>query len=207
MSRLKKTTLLILLCILATLSSAMFGEDLPLDMLYFSGENLSRGFFWTPITALFFHASMAHLIGNMLFLYVFGGTLEREVGSSRTMLAFFSGGTLSFILSLHFYGYKAVMMGASAAIFTLVAIVMLVKPLKFSWLFLMPLGLVAMLYFIYNVFAIYYPHIGGLGVGYWGHVIGFLIGVPFGVAWSRGRWKRNLLISIGLLIIYFMLVS
>jgi len=178
-----------------------------MDMLYFSGENLTKGYFWTPITALFFHANMAHLIGNMLFLYVFGSTLEKEIGFSRTILAFFLGGSLSFILSLYFYDYSVIMIGASAAIFTLLAIVMLVKPLKFSWIFFMPLGLVAVFYFIYNVFAVYYPNIGDFSIGYWGHIIGFLIGVPFGVAWSHGRWKRNLLITIALSIIYLIIVN
>ena len=207
MNLLRKTLLLILLCTLATISSAILKEELPIDMLYFSGENLIKGYFWTLITALFFHANIAHLAGNMLFLYVFGSTLEKEIGFSRMMIAFFLGGALSFVLSLFFYSYDTIMIGASAAIFTLVAIVMLIKPLKFSWLFLMPLGLVAILYFIYNIFAAYYPQFGESGIGYWGHIIGFLTGVPFGIAWSRGRWKRNLLITIILLLIYSVIVG
>lgn len=203
----RKTFLLILLCTLATFSSAIFGNMLPVKMLFFSGENLTKGYFWTPITALFFHANIAHLAGNMLFLYVFGSALEKEIGSSRTMLAFFLGGALSFILSLYFYGPNVIMVGASAAIFTLIAIVMLIKPLKFSWFFFMPLGLVAIIYFIYNVFAVYYPGISESSIGYWGHIIGFLIGVPFGIRWSRGRWRKNLLITIILLIIYLVIVN
>mgnify|MGYP000622021823 CR=1 FL=1 len=199
--------LLILLCTLATISSAIFGDLFPTDKLCFSKENLNKGYFWTPITALFLHVNIAHLIGNMLFLYVFGSTLEKEVGFSRTAASFFLGGALSFILSSYFYEDNTIMIGASAAIFTLVAIVMLVKPLKFSWLFLMPLGLVAILYFIYNIFAVYYPQLGEPGVSYLGHIIGFLVGVPFGIAWSRGRWKRNLLITITLLVIYYLIIS
>jgi len=182
-------------------------EDNPITRaLYFSGENLARGYFWTPITSLFIHASPMHLIGNIMFLYVFGSTLEKEIGSAKMVAAFFLGGILSFILSLHFYGFSAIMVGASAAIFTLIAMVMLIKPLKFSWLFFMPLGLVAIIYFLYNVFIVYLG-IGENSVSYWGHIIGFLIGVPFGIAWSRGRWKRNLLITIGLLAIYLLLVN
>ena len=37
------------------------------------------------------------------------------------------------------------------------------------------------------------------------HIIGFTIGLPLGVAWSP-KWKRNLLISIGLLILYLVLL-
>ncbi|MBS7606751.1 MAG: rhomboid family intramembrane serine protease [Candidatus Bathyarchaeia archaeon] len=201
---LKKTTLLILLSIIATIIH-LYLHDSPLTQsLYFSGENLARGYFWTPVTSIFIHASMVHLVGNMLFLYVFGRTLEKEVGSARMLLAFFLGGILSFITSLYFYGHKIIMVGASAAIFTLIAIVMLIKPLKFSLLFLMPLGLVAILYFIYNVLAALFLGLE-TNVGYIPHLIGFIIGIPFGIAWSRGRWKRNLLITLALLILYLII--
>ncbi len=90
------------------------------------------------------------------------------------------------------------MLGASAAIFTLAACVMLVSPLKFSWLFLAPQGLVAIIYFVYNVAVVaaksripgYDPH-----VAYVAHIIGFVIGIPFGIAFSD-RWKRNFLITL-----------
>jgi len=203
---LKKITLLILLCVLTTTICFLFAGNPLLDTLYFSGENIRRGYFWTPITSLFIHADLMHLIGNMVFLYIFGGALEKEVGSAKTMLAFFLGGALSFILSLYFYGYDVKMVGASAAIFTLASIVMLIKPLKFSWIFLMPLGLVAILYFIYNLLAVYYLT-SNVGIGYWGHIMGFLIGLPFGISWSRGKWKINLLITAALLMLYLFAAS
>jgi len=202
---LRKTTLLIISCILVTL--LCWTKNSAADYLSFSVENLRRGYLWVIITALFVHADPLHLIGNMLFLYVFGRTLEEEIGSAKTMLAFFLGGALSFILSAFLYEPDVSMIGASAAIFTLTSIAMIIKPLKFSWLFLMPLGLVALIYFIYNVLAVIYPGFGGTGVGYMGHMIGFLIGVPLGVMWSRGRWKRNILISIIMLLIYAILVN
>jgi membrane associated rhomboid family serine protease len=96
------------------------------------------------------------------------------------------------------------MLGASAAIFAVAACVMLVRPLKFSWLFLAPQGLVAILYFLYNVLVIYDPKlIPGYDpqVGYIAHVIGFVTGIPFGIAWSP-NWKKNFLITLLLLGIY-----
>lgn len=203
----KKATLsLIALCILMTFIYLTLDSNSLLDTLCFSGENFMRGFFWTPITSLFIHANLMHLIGNVLFLYVFGGTLEGEVGSAKTTLTFLLGGALSFIISLHFYGFDVRMIGASAAIFTLASAVMLIKPLKFSWLFLMPLGLVAVIYFLYNFLAVYYS-IGEANVGYFGHVIGFLMGMPFGILWSRGKWKKNILITAALLMFYLLIVS
>jgi membrane associated rhomboid family serine protease len=175
-------------------------------LLGFSGKSFFQGNFWTVFTALFIHEDLMHLVGNIIFLYVFGGTLEDEIGSVKTISTFFIGGVSSFIFSTVFYGFNTVMIGASAAIFTLTAIVMLTKPLKFSWFFFMPLGLVAILYFVYNIASAL--HFGGVGnVGYLAHIIGFVVGFPFGVAFGRKRWMRNLLISIALLIAYCVILS
>ena len=119
------------------------------------------------------------------------------------LLAFFLGGVLSFGLSIPFFPRDATFVGASAAIFTLTAVVMLLKPLRFSLLLLMPVGLVAVLYFLYNALAVYYNLQSD--VAYVSHIIGFTIGLPLGIAWSP-KWKKNLLISIGLLILYLILL-
>ena len=49
----------------------------------------------TVITALFIHANWLHLAGNMVYLWVFGLTLERRVGKLGMLLIFIAGGTLS----------------------------------------------------------------------------------------------------------------
>jgi membrane associated rhomboid family serine protease len=172
--------------------------------LLFSFNNVLQGRYWTLLPALFVHGSVLHLFGNMLFLFVFGGTLENGVGSGRYLMIFLTGGLTAFVLSLPFVARDAGMLGASAAIFAVAACVMLVRPLKFSWLFLAPQGLVAILYFLYNVLVIYDPKvIPGYDpqVGYVAHVIGFVTGIPFGIAWSD-NWKKNFLITILLLGIY-----
>ena len=177
-------------------------SDIILRYLAFSRENVLQGRVWTPVTALFLHDDLLHLGGNMIFLFVFGNTLEKEVKPTKTLAAFFTGGILSFFLSSFFYDPETPMIGASAAIFTLASIVMLVKPLKFSLFFLMPLGLVAIVYLVYNVAAVY-SNVQD-NVAYISHVIGFVIGVPFGLSWSTDR-RKNLLIAIGLLILYCIL--
>ena len=192
--------MIIFLCIAVSLFSWFMNPIMTDQFFIFRAAEFFRGEVWTPVTALFVHANLVHLIGNMIFLYVFGNTVEDALGKKEMATAFFVGGVCSFIFSVPFYGLDVSMMGASAAIFTLTATVMLIKPLKFSWLFLMPLGLVAILYFVYNLLAVYYMAQGT--VSYVGHAIGFLIGVPFGIAWSRRKWAINLSITILLLILY-----
>ena len=172
--------------------------------LAFSLRNLEAGRVWTLVTGIFVHANLVHLLGNMIFLYVFGNTLESISPDSKRMLfSFFLGGLLSFILSVPFFPPDTTFVGASAAIFTLTAVVMLMKPLRWSWLLFMPVGMVAIVYFLYNAIAVYYQFQSN--VAYISHIIGFSLGLPLGIAWSN-QWKRNLLISICLLAVYFVIL-
>ena len=199
----KKINWVIIACILVSIVFWLSNPDVPLEYLAFSGNNLLNGRVWTLVTSLFLHADILHLAGNMLFLYIFGNTLEEEFGTTKTLGVFFIGGILSFLLSLLFYNWSTPLIGASAAIFTLSAIVMLTKPLKLS-IIILPQGLIAILYFVYNALAIYAGAEGN--VAYIAHIIGFAIGIPFGLAWSK-NWLKNLLISIALLIVYVIMVS
>ena len=205
----KINLLLIIACIAASLWAWQQEPGFAQRNLIFTLNNLEKGRVWTLVAALFVHANILHLFGNMLFLFVFGSTLEKTVGPRQLVLIFFTGGFASFILGVAFTPRLTGMLGASAAIFALAACVMLVRPLKFSWLFLAPQGLIAIIYFIYNVVIVYEksripgydPH-----VAYVAHIIGFLTGIPFGIALSD-HWKRNLLITVLLLATYLALVS
>ncbi len=198
-----KTNWLIILCVLASVFFWTLASDQSIDLLAYSGQNLFRGRVWTLFTALFLHGDPAHLIGNMIFLYIFGNTLENELEETWVIIPFFIGGTLSFLISTVFYDPTTYQIGASAAIFTLTAIIMLVKPLKFSFYFLMPQGLVAIIYFTYNLLAVQYGFQGN--ISYIGHVIGFTIGIPFGIVASKD-WVKNLLITAGLFLIYLLII-
>jgi membrane associated rhomboid family serine protease len=206
--KLRKINLVIIACILVSLASWLVSyfsnTDVILDYLAFSGDNLLKGRVWTLVTSLFLHADILHLAGNMLFLYVFGNTMEEDLGATKTLGTFFFGGIVSFLLSLLFYDPSSPLIGASAAIFTLSAIVMLIKPLKFSILFFMPQGLVAILYFVYNAVAVYSG--AGGNVAYIAHLIGFAVGIPFGLAWSK-NWLKNLLITIAMLVVFLIVVA
>ena len=205
----KVNSLLILICIAASIWAWQQPPAFAEHNLVVSLANLQQGRVWALIAALFVHGNVLHLFGNMLFLFVFGGTLQRALGSEKYLMIFFTGGILSFVLSLFLMPAGTGMLGASAAIFTLAACVMLVNPLKFSWLLLAPQGLVAIIYFVYNVALVaeksripgYDPH-----VAYVAHIIGFIIGIPFGIAFSD-RWKRNLLITLLLFGAYLLILS
>ncbi len=205
----RANTLLILTCIAASLWAWQQPPAFAEQNLIFSSTNLLHGRLWTLLPALFVHASPLHLFGNMLFLFVFGNTLEKNVGPAKHLAVFFTGGVAGFLLSLPFMPRGTGMLGASAAIFTVAACVMVVSPLRFSWLFLAPQGLVAIIYFIYNVAVVYDPsRIPGYdhNIAYVAHIIGFIVGIPFGIAFSP-QWKKNLLITLALFGIYVAIIS
>lgn len=201
----KGTVTLIVICVLVSLVYWYSYPDLVEEYLIYSGDRAVQGAVWTPITTLFVHADLLHLVGNMLFLYVFGMVVEKEAGARMTLVAFLVGGIGSLIVSSFYYGFETWMIGASGAIFTLAAAAMLIRPLKLSLFFLfIPLGLVAILYFIFNVLAVTYE-VGG-NVGYVAHVAGFIIGIPFGISFSKGEWAKNLVITMLLLVIFLAII-
>jgi len=194
----KITNVLILLCVSITFYAWGTKENLA-----FSEYALFNGGYYTLITGLFVHGNSMHLVGNMIFLFVFGNILEDEVGAFNTALVFFTGGVLSFILSVPFYP-GANMLGASAAIFSVMAALLLERSPGYSFRFLSPIGPLALLYFIFNIMAV--ENGAGGNVAYMSHVFGFVIGLFFGARWNK-KWKESLVFTILLLAGYLLLYN
>jgi membrane associated rhomboid family serine protease len=193
------TSFLIMICI----GLSLYAWTNPNLNLAFSLMALMNGNYYTLITAIFIHSDFLHLAGNMLFLYLFGTFLEKEVGPLRTGVAFFTGGILTFIISIPFYP-QSNMVGASGAIFTLMAAVLLVRQPGISGRFLSPIGPLAILFFIFNIISIQSREPGS--VAYISHVIGFVIGLFFGANWNE-EWKQSLLFTLILLVLYLILYN
>ncbi len=197
----KLTDFLILLCIVFSLYA--WGTPGTLNKYAFSEYALFHGGYYTLLTALFVHANLVHLVGNMLFLYIFGYILEEDAGSWRFAAVFFTGGILAFILSIPFYpGEK--MLGASAAIFAVMAAVLLIRQPGYSFQFLSPIGPLALLFFIFNIIAIRSGQ--QENVAYVAHIIGFIIGLFFGARWNK-EWVKSLMYTLVLLVVYIALFS
>jgi rhomboid family protein len=185
-----------------SLNSGILTQGQVLSYFAFSTNNLLSGEAWTLVTGLYLHAGLVHLLGNMLFLFIFGEALEREVGGRRTVELFFFGGILTFIAGIPFYAKGTFLIGASAAIFTLSAAILLVRPTRLT-IILLPVGLVAIIFFLLNVYEVSSGAAGD--VAYISHVIGFLIGIPFGAAWSK-QWLKNLGVTVLMLIIFIFII-
>ncbi len=53
---------------------------------------VGQGWEVTWLTAMFMHASWAHLLGNMLFLWIFGNNVEDALGGLRYLIFYLLGG-------------------------------------------------------------------------------------------------------------------
>ncbi|MEV7003019.1 rhomboid family intramembrane serine protease [Streptomyces sp. NPDC093982] len=202
---------LIILCCLVFL----IGPAAGLNPAYGSGEGLlaaQRAYFhrWgvvpaelfegapravlTPATALFVHGSWVHLLGNMLFLYVFGVMTEERMGRLQFTLFYLGCGYLALL------GYAAAnddstqsLVGASGAISAVLGAFLFLFPgarvtSLLPFLLFLPLRFPAWVVLPFWV-ALQWVAAGradqGPGVAYLAHLVGF--GLGFGFAWARFR--------------------
>ena len=175
----KITWLLIVLTVLVSFYALFFVPDSGkfYDTYGFSGPNLlARPY--VIITSIFLHASIIHLLSNILVWIFFGLAVEDELGKAKMLAIFFLGAFAGDILSLIFYPFNTLSVGASAGIFALVGVGMLVRPLDLSFYPLvipLPLAFLGMAYALFNVYGFlfnidpqtsYIGHFGGLAVGF-----------------------------------------
>jgi membrane associated rhomboid family serine protease len=102
---------------------------------------IQYGEWWRPFTALFLHADLGHLAGNLLSGLFFGTLVARSIGPLRAWLLILACGTLGNILtSALTYPEPFVSLGASTAVFGALGILsglgfatMLRTPLRLPW--------------------------------------------------------------------------
>jgi membrane associated rhomboid family serine protease len=136
----------------------------------------------TFITYMFLHGGWMHLIGNMLFLWVFGDNVEDAMGHGRFLLFYLlCGAAGGFAHAFAAPTSEAPLIGASAAVAGTLAAYLILHPRVKLWvLFLgrIPLKLSAMwvigawiAFQFFNLFVAldqetsYWAHIGGLAAG------------------------------------------
>ena len=77
-----------------------------------------QGAYWQLFTSIFIHASIPHIVGNMLFLFIFGLRGEEMFSLPEYLGIYLAGGLVGNIFSLAFGPYF-ISVGASGAIFSL----------------------------------------------------------------------------------------
>src|ERR1017187_5918025 len=55
----------------------------------------AQSYWWTYLTHMFVHAGIFHLVGNMLFLFLFGCCVEDLIGRARFACMYLAGGIIA----------------------------------------------------------------------------------------------------------------
>ncbi|MCX4484097.1 MULTISPECIES: rhomboid family intramembrane serine protease [Streptomyces] len=152
----------------------------------------------TPFTALFVHGSWLHLLGNLLFLYVFGAMAEERMGRVRFALFYVGCGYAALVCYAAAHADSGqTLVGASGAISAVLGAFLYLFPKArvtslFPFLFFLPLRFPAWIVLVFW-FALQWAAAQGAGSGpgvaYLAHVAGFAAG--FLCAWVlHGRRTR-----------------
>lgn len=91
------------------------------DILFGLSQDVYRNFFiWQPVTYMFLHAGIIHLLFNMLILYFLGTEIERTLGSRNFLTVYMVSGLLGGLGWLLLTPNPAIpCIGASGAVFGL----------------------------------------------------------------------------------------
>ncbi|MFF8843734.1 rhomboid family intramembrane serine protease [Streptomyces sp. NPDC015127] len=148
----------------------------------------------TPLTALFIHGSWLHLLGNMLFLYVFGAMAEERMGHAQFALFYLGAGYVALLVyAVANADSRQTLVGASGAISAVLGAFLFLFPKArvtslFPFLFFLPLRFPAwaVLIFWFVLQWLAARNAGsGPGVAYLAHLAGFSAGFLY--AWGRFR--------------------
>ena len=152
------TLILLVINVLVSLY-ALFSDPALIDRLSFKPRQiLEGGEYYRMITGGFVHGGLGHLLFNMITLFFFGPTLEVLLGSGKFLLVYFGAELAAHGLSLALHknnpNYAAV--GASGAISGIVFGFCLFYPLEKIYLFIIPIGIPAVIFAIgYVVISIF----------------------------------------------------
>jgi membrane associated rhomboid family serine protease len=144
------------------------------------------------LTGMFVHTGWLHLLGNMLFLLIFGNNIEDRFGRIRYLVFYLACGYVAaYGFAVMYAGSVEPLVGASGAISGILGAYLVLYPRARVWslvpflLFIplrIPAWIVLGLWFVLQwVYSVGHGAAGG-GVAYLAHVCGFLAGMLVGLA-------------------------
>ena len=156
----------------------------------------------TVLTHMFLHGGIAHVLGNMWFLWIFGGNVEDRLGSLRYLLFYVLAGVAAAAVQFIAEPSAAVpMLGASGAISGVLGAYLILFPTAWVWTlvpwFVPIVPVPAVVFLVLWFFVQAFNGLGALasgvngGVAWWAHAGGFAAGLAM-ILWARGAgWVRK----------------
>jgi len=160
--------------------------------------------FVTLITSLFLHAGVAHVAGNMLYLFIFGPAIEERMGWKRYLVFYLLAGIIAGLAMVAMgpesripvvgaSGAIAGVLGAYLALFPGGRITALVPFFFFIRILEIPAIFYLIIWFALQLYSGIASGSGPLigGVAWWAHVGGFLFGLAVGPLLARRKLTRR----------------
>lgn len=148
-------------------------------------------------TYMFLHGDWLHLVVNVIALLGAGVIVEREIGSKRYALVFFfSGVTAGFAHSVLNASSGIPVVGASGAIFGVIAVLFLLMPFKITFALGLPLPAVVMGVIMLAVEFSSLLFSKSSGIAHTAHVAGFIFGCACAFAIDTRRALKGLVIAL-----------
>ena len=153
----------------------------------------------TLFTSMFLHGGLMHIVGNLLFLYIFGDNVEDRYGHFGYLLMYVASGIAAGLLHLLSVPASSIpTVGASGAIAGVMGAYFVMFP-HARVMTLIPLGILTQiiavpapfflgLWFLMQLFSATGTSSDGAGVAFWAHVGGFVVGT--GATWLLQRTQR-----------------
>lgn len=147
-----------------------------------------------PLTSVFVHGGWLHLMSNLLFLFVFGQSVERRLGAARFTLFYLVVGYAAMLCYAAAHaGSGETLVGASGAISGVLGAYLYLCPRArvtsvFPFLWFLPLRFpawVVLVFWLTLQWLAARHDTDGPGVAYLAHVVGFMLGFLY--AWRRFR--------------------
>lgn len=136
------------------------------------------------LSSMFMHGSIMHILGNMMFLFIFGDNLENLLGHFRYILFYIFCGFAAAAAQIAIEPYSMIpMLGASGAISGVLGGYLLLFPQRrvraiiFNFLTEVPAFVALGLWIIYQIVLGYLAPTGTGGVAYAAHIGGFFAGL------------------------------
>lgn len=161
----------------------------------------------TLISSLFLHGGFVHLIGNLIYLWVFGGAVEDQMGRVRFLLFYIACGAAGSLTHTILFPLSTVpSIGASGSIAGLLGAFLILRP-KARIITLFPLVVywamaeIPALVFLPVWFGMqFFSGFLSLqaargtqevaGVAWWAHVGGFVFGMVVAILWRASQQRR-----------------
>ncbi len=135
------------------------------------------------VTSMFMHGSWMHLLGNMLFLWIFGNNIEDNLGRGKFLLFYLLSGIGASLVHVIFHWNSLMpVVGASGAVSGVMGAYLILFPrarvrtLVFIFILVTFIDIPAFIFLIIW-FVMQFLYVGSSGIAWMAHVGGFILGI------------------------------